>query len=138
MVETEAETVARAIEAADAPGMSARDSLLAGAKAYLDAMALPGRVRILLVDGPAILGREAMRDIEGRHADASLREGLRAALAGGTPHSAPIEQLASLLSAMFERAALDASEGSRSEDLLAAINAILVGLVKQDKPGTRR
>jgi hypothetical protein len=63
--EREYAQAAEAIEAAAGAKMAeTADSvaiLTAGGNAFLDAMRDPGRRRILLIDGPAVLGPEAMR-----------------------------------------------------------------------------
>ena len=130
VVEAEAEAVAVAIEASDAPDTSALRRLLAGAEAYVRAMRHDGRVRILLIEGPAVLGREAMRQIEARHGDGSLKLGLQEAMAEGALPPSPIDALTSLLSAMFERAAMDVANGMSSADALAVVEQILSGLAQ--------
>lgn len=128
VVEREAAEVATAIRRVEPAAATPLDRLLAGAGAYLGAMAEEGRARLLLVQGPAVLGQAAMRAIEARHGDGTLREGLAAAMAGGSLPTLPLEPLVSLLGAMFERAALDAAEGANADDLLRSVEAILVGL----------
>mgnify|MGYP003879826237 CR=1 FL=1 len=128
VVEAESATVAEALEAADAPTMSALERLLAGAAAYVRAMQAEGRTRLLLVDGPAVLGRQAMRQIDGQHGDASLKIGLEEAMAEGALVQLPIEPLASLLSALFERAALNVAEGAAPADVLTVLTQMLFGL----------
>jgi AcrR family transcriptional regulator len=128
VVEAEAAAVAEAIEAADAPAMTALQRLLAGAEAYVRAMQVEGRTRLLLIDGPAVLGQEAMREIEGRHGDASLKIGLEEAMAEGALRRLPVEPLASLLSAMFERAALNVADGINPADVLEVLKQMLSGL----------
>lgn len=128
VVEAEAAAVAEAIEAADAPAMTALQRLLAGAEAYVRAMQVEGRTRLLLIDGPAVLGQDAMREIERRQGDASLRIGLEEAMAEGALRRMPVEPLASLLSAMFERAALDFADGTAPADVLDVLKQMLFGL----------
>jgi AcrR family transcriptional regulator len=128
VLEREAQAVAQAIGAADRPGMAPLESLLAGAEAYLAAMAAEGRADLLLVQGPAVLGRKELGQIEAAHAEASLREGLAQCVAEGALADLPLEPLASLMSAMFERAALDIAAGGDPDQLLAAIRAVLLGL----------
>lgn len=128
VVEAESAAVADAIEAADGPAQAPMASLLAGAAAYVRAMREDGRVRLLLVEGPAVLGRKAMRRIEAQNGDRSLKDGLAAAMAAGTLPRLPLEALASVLSAMFERAAMDVAEGMKAAHALAALEAILQGL----------
>ena len=52
VVEQEAELVEADIERAAPDDLPPRDALIAGGEAYLKAMALPGRTRLLLIDGP--------------------------------------------------------------------------------------
>ncbi len=134
VLEREAAEVAAAILAADPPGANPLDALLAGASAYLAAMAVPGRTRLLLVDGPAALGRVALRQIEAQHGDATLLGGVKAAQADGTLPPLPAQALTSLLSAMFERAALDLSDGHPPADYLATAKAIILGLSQLRQP----
>lgn len=124
----EAEAVGTAIAASERPGMSARDSLIAGAGAYLAAMAVPGRVRLLLIDGPAVLGREALQAMERAHGEAALREGLQAALAEAGRIDVPVEPLAILLSALFERAAMAVEDGMAPDALMNAVSFVIGGL----------
>ena len=81
-----------------------------GADAYLDAMAVPGRTRLLLVEGPAVLGAEAMAAIDREFPAGSLTEGL-SCLVGRAP-DAELEAFSSLLTAAFDRAALDIVAGA--------------------------
>lgn len=133
VVEAESEAVAYAINASDGPDMSALERLLAGAEAYIRAMREDGRVRLLLIEGPAVLGRNEMHQIEARHGDASLKIGLQEAMTEGALPRLPIDALASQLSAMFERAAMDVAEGMASEDVFVVIEQILRGLANSNK-----
>lgn len=131
VIEAESAAVAEAIAAADMPAMTSLERLMAGADAYVRAMQAEGRTRLLLVDGPAVLGREATRRIEARHGDASLKTGLEDAMADGALRRLPVEPLASLLSAMFERAALDVAGGAPPAEVLTALTQILDGLANE-------
>lgn len=103
----EAEAVAADIEAAAPAGLAPRAALLAGSEAYLDAMTVPGRTRLLLVDGPAVLGLAELTDLDA--SAASLHEGLSAALDG---RLVDIAVLSRLLSSAFDRAALEIAAGA--------------------------
>lgn len=116
VVEQEAAAVAQEIERASPPSLFARDALIAGSDAYLAAMRAPGRTRLLLLDGPAVLGRAAMDEIDNRHGNRSLREGLVAAMRAQTMVRLPVEALTALLAAAFDRAAL-AVEAGRNRPL---------------------
>lgn len=128
VVEQEAQAVAEEIERATPPGLPVRQALLAGADAYLEAMAVPGRTRLLLLDGPAVLGRAEMDAIDLRHAGRTLREGLDEARRKGVLVEAPLDALTGLLSAAFDRAALAIEAGADAADQRAALAVLLEGL----------
>lgn len=130
VAEAEAEAVAAAIEQAAPPGMPALAALRAGAEAYLHAMGVPGRTRLLLIDGPAVLGREGMDRLEARHGNRTLREGLEAAMATGVLTPLPLDALTTLLAAMFDRAALAIAQGNPLNEQLEVVTAVLGGLRK--------
>jgi AcrR family transcriptional regulator len=127
VVERELAKVSEEIGAASGEGDAIRQ-LISGGEAFLAAMADPARMRILLVDAPAVLGRTALAEINARYPGGQLREGIEAALAAKLLPAVPAEALADLLDAMFDRAALAAGEGGRGEDYRRAIEAILEGL----------
>ena len=81
--EREAEAVAAEIDAASPENLPARDALVKGGEAYLEAMRQPGLTRLLLLDGPAVLGRAAMDEIDNRHGTRSLRAGITFAVREG-------------------------------------------------------
>lgn len=128
VVEQEAAAVAAEIDHASPPSLSARDALIAGSDAYLEAMRAPGRTRLLLLDGPAVLGRAAMDEIDNRHGNRSLREGLVAAMRAQAMTRLPAEALTALLAAAFDRAALAIEAGAPAEDYRAVLIALMDGL----------
>ncbi|ESY88910.1 TetR/AcrR family transcriptional regulator [Mesorhizobium australicum] len=128
VVEQEAAAVAREIDRASPPSLSARDALIAGSDAYLTAMRVPGRTRLLLLDGPAVLGRAEMDAIDNRHGNRSLREGLVAAMRTQSMKRLPPEALTALLAAAFDRAALAIEAGASGEDYRAVLTALIEGL----------
>lgn len=131
VVEAEAAAVAKTIEQAAPRTLSARDALLAGGEAYVAAMGLPGRTRLLLLDGPAVLGRAEMDDIDGRHGNRTLREGLAATMRAGDLPKLPLEALTSLLGAAFDRAALAVDAGASAQDYRAVLAAVVDGLMRK-------
>ena len=105
----EAQAVNADILAASADDLSPRQALIDGAQAYLQAMTVPGRTRLMLIDGPAVLGLSEATAIDDDNAADTLREGLAAALHRDL---AQIDALAKLLSAAFDRAALEIDAGA--------------------------
>ncbi|SPA47708.1 TetR/AcrR family transcriptional regulator [Cupriavidus taiwanensis] len=101
----EAAAVAADIEAATPAGQDPAGALLSGAQAYLQTMTVPGRTRLLLVEGPAVLGLREMLALDEANAARTLREGLEAA-------GVDADGVAPLLSAAFDRAALEIEAGA--------------------------
>ncbi|MGI6851918.1 TetR/AcrR family transcriptional regulator [Mesorhizobium sp. 1B3] len=130
VVENEAQVVAQEIDRASPSTLPPREALVQGGEAFLAAMAQPGRTRLLLLDGPAVLGRIAMDEIDGRHAARTLREGLAfAAEADAVPRSIPIDAVAHLLSSAFDRAALAIAAGADPTDYKVALAAMIDGIL---------
>lgn len=115
----EAEAVTADILASTPDGLSPRAALIAGSEAYLDAMTVPGRTRLLLIDGPAVLGMAEMVTMDEANAADTLREGLLAAITGADKIS--VDALSSLLSAAFDRAALEIDGGAKAPEVRAAL-----------------
>ena len=128
VVEAESAAVAEAINDASPDSMDAIEALTVGGDAFLKAMKETGRTRLLLLDGPAVLGREAMDEIDARHAGRTLREGLAMAMREGAIRRLPLNALAAQLSAVFDRAALAVANGADAGDQRKAIVALIEGL----------
>ena len=137
VLEREAERAAEAISASetDAGIISPLERLLHGADAYLEAMRHEGRTRLLLVDGPAILGAAEMAEIDGRHARGSLELGLRDFIGHNEVEPAALKALTDVLSAVFDRAALATAEGASAGHYRDAIHRVLSGLAPLDHRG---
>lgn len=133
VVEAESAVVAAEIEQAAPLSHSPVAALVRGGEAFLAAMQEPGRVRLLLLDGPAVLGRAAMDEIDMRHGGRTLREGLEAAMAGGALRKLPVDAAAALLSAAYDRAALAIDAGADPRDYRRALEALIEGLAAGGK-----
>lgn len=119
----EAMAVAADIEAATPERLGPREALLQGAEAYLDAMTVPGRTRLLLVDGPAVLGMAEVMAMDDANAAHSLRQGLqRAGMGRG---EVAVDALSQLLSAAFDRAALEIDAGANAKEVRAAMRWLI-------------
>lgn len=129
VVEQEAAEVAAEIESASPASLPPREALLAGSEAYLQAMRTPGRTRLLLLDGPAVLGRAGMDEIDARHGNRTLREGLVATMDSGAMKALPADALTGLLAAMFDRAALAIDAGAPAGDYRQTLIALIDGLM---------
>lgn len=96
-----------------------------GIRAFLHESQDPGVQRIMLLDGPSVLGWEGVREIEGEYGLALIKDTLAGLMAAGLMPSRDVETLAHLLfGAMCEGAMLIA----RSDDPAAALTAVEDGL----------
>lgn len=123
VVEEEARDIARGIEDVTADASTPRDALRQGGLAYLQSMTVAGRSRLMLIEGPAVLGLEELHAIDDRHAARTLEDGLAAAMPNANP--AATAALASLLSAAFDRTALVIAGGANAEVMTAAMLDLL-------------
>lgn len=130
VVEREAEAVADEIERASPPALFPKEALIAGSNAYLEAMRWPGRTRLLLLDGPAVLGRAVMDEIDARHGNRTLRDGLVAAMESGELRPLPPDALTALLAAAFDRAALAIDAGASESEYREVLAALIDGLMQ--------
>jgi AcrR family transcriptional regulator len=128
VLEAEFKAVATEIARADDDSLEPIDQFLEGAKAYFAAMSRPGRTQLALIDGPAVLGPAAVAALEAPHSEASLAQGVSAALDAGQLPDLPQKMLTVLLSAMFEKAAIEVAGGAPDHEALTVIEALLRGL----------
>lgn len=136
VVAEESHRVAQAIDEALTPTMSPTEALHAGSAAYLAAMRAPGRTRLLLIDAPAVLGGDEVAALDEAGAAGALREGLAAALGVGT--DVPVAEIASLLSAAFDRAALAIDAGADADAFGRAMEHLLTRAVAPARERQRR
>ncbi|GLS32253.1 transcriptional regulator, TetR family [Mesorhizobium albiziae] len=129
VVEREAELVAAEIERAAPEGLPAREALVKGGEAFIEAMAMPGRTRLLLLDGPAVLGRAEMDAIDARHGTRTLRAGIAFAMREGVMRRLSLDAVTALVSSAFDRAALAIDAGAPAEDYRTALAALIDGLM---------
>ncbi|EGP06839.1 transcriptional regulator, TetR family [Bradyrhizobiaceae bacterium SG-6C] len=122
VVTEEALAVAAAIEHETPDGLQPLEALLKGSMAYLDAMRVEGRTRLLLIEGPSVLGLAEMKKLDDENATRTLREGLAAAI---NVRELPLAAFADLLSAAFDRAALAIDAGEDAQAYRAAIAELI-------------
>ncbi len=127
VVEAEARAVAHEIDRSTTNSSSPLAALLAGSETYLKAMKLPGRTRLLLIDGPAALGVAAMQEIDNDSSAQTLRDGLQAAMQA--PKGVSLAHLTALLSAAFDRAALEIDAGEEARAVTTAMKLVITKVV---------
>lgn len=111
-------------------------AFVAGIDAFLDACLRPEVRRILLVDGPAVLGWEAWSTIDARHALAQIEAGLAALMEAGLLSPQPVKPLAHLLHGAIAEAArfvvnADNPQNAKQE-IQASLRHLLTALVQRD------
>ncbi|MBW9210722.1 TetR/AcrR family transcriptional regulator [Mumia sp. zg.B53] len=123
-------SVGDAVQAAALAESDPWEGLVAGCHAFLDAAASDGARRVMLVDGPAVLGWQEWRDGDAASSRRLLEEGLHQLGTRGDVAPDEVAALATLLSgAMNETALWLAQEGEPVRDAAhAGLDRVLTGL----------
>ncbi|WP_028796172.1 TetR/AcrR family transcriptional regulator [Thalassobaculum salexigens] len=132
VVTAEAAALAEAIDRATIPVAAPRKALIEGTGAYFAAMTVPGRARLLLLDGPAVLGPQTMAELDRSQGGATLRQGLGEAMRRIDPEE--LDALADCLSAAFDRAALAIAGGADPAPYCAAITRLIDATIRTGRP----
>ncbi|CAN5690730.1 TetR/AcrR family transcriptional regulator [soil metagenome] len=111
--------VASAIETAAEAFTDPWDQLVAGCHAFIDAACHPSARRIMLIDGPAVLGWQRWRDLDAAHSGHLLEEVLEDIAREGMMERRLTGSAAAMLSGAMNEAALwlarpDAAESDSS------------------------
>ena len=121
----EVDLTARLVDvAAAAPADDTAAALVAGADAWLDACGEPEVQRIVLLDGPAVLGWPRWREVGLRHGLGLISALLTAAMAAGDIPEQPVAPLAHVLIGALDEAALYvalAADPHRARDEVSAV-----------------
>ncbi|WP_049573875.1 TetR/AcrR family transcriptional regulator [Nonomuraea sp. SBT364] len=128
--EVQQDVAARGAAAADAEP-DAWAQLKAGCAAFMTAGADPEVQRIMLIDGPAVLGWSEWRAIDEAASARHLAEALNALIEDGTIAPQPVAPLTHLLSGAMNEAVLWLARSARPgdlEDTLAALSRLLDSL----------
>lgn len=115
----EAGAIGEAIELATKDIDDPEDAMVIGTNAYFDAMAIPGRAKILLSDAASILGYSQALALTKPAGSEGLKEGLRHAIPELA--DADLVALTNVLSAAFDRAALEIAEGADRKPYVNAL-----------------
>ncbi|MFK7977818.1 MAG: TetR/AcrR family transcriptional regulator [Halioglobus sp.] len=123
-----AEEVALAIRSTSSTANSAMQNVTEGANAYFAAMAEKDRAQVLLIQAPAILTAEELLQTSKVAGSSELKEGLRNILPKARAEAASLDALTSLVSAAFDRAALEIASGANALEYERANGQILAAL----------
>ena len=129
VVRSESATVGSEVQNAAPASAAPAQALTLGGAAFLEAMSQPGRARLLLLDGPAVLGREAMDAIDEEYVVGALRVGLQLAMDSAGVSNISLDAATAMFSAAFDRAALAIAAGGDPKAYLTAIGAMLGGVL---------
>lgn len=124
VVRAEATAIAAEIEASGSIGLTPIETLIQGGEAFLTAMRIQGRARLLLVEAPAALGSDHLAHMDALIRARGLETGLQAA---GIEQPGP---LATLLSAAYDRAALAIDRGEPPGPWRMGLKRLLRGVVE--------
>lgn len=108
------------------------EQLRVGSRAYLDVCLDPAVQRVVLVEGPSVLGWERWQEIEQRYGYGLVAAGIEAAMAAGLIETQPVEPLAHVLfGALTEAGMVVARAGdprAARSDMDEAMDRLLDGL----------
>ncbi|ABG33597.1 TetR/AcrR family transcriptional regulator [Roseobacter denitrificans] len=129
LVKEEAQAISVHIDRETRDVADPEQAMLIGSNAFFEAMLVPGRVRLLLEEAPAVLGHSDAVALTRANGSEELHDGLTRAL---PEHStAHIDALTNLLSAAFDRAALEIAYGADrviyTEAMLHLVGEVLDG-----------
>ena len=125
VVQQEAATLASEID--QGAVADSGDPLTSGSRAFFASMAKEGRARLLLIEGPAVLGLTEMAEIDAGGGRQSLMLGLQQARPDLV--ETELQALSDVLSAAFDRAALAVSQGQSEAPYLAAMEQVMASLM---------
>jgi AcrR family transcriptional regulator len=128
--QVEAEVTQRTARAAVASGASDPLAVLRiGAVGWLEACSAPEVQRIVLLDGPAVLGWELSREIGMRYALGLIENELQAAVDAGSLEPQPVAALAHVLIGALDEAALYVATAEDQDAARAEVGAVLDRLI---------
>jgi AcrR family transcriptional regulator len=110
------------------------EALVAGCMAILDAHLDPMVRRIVLLDGPSVLGGEVIHEIESRYGAIVLRGALRQAMHAGVIERQPLVPLARLLNGALTEACALISEDPEPQESREVVGAIVERLLRGLRP----
>ena len=120
------ERIARVlIDTQDASPTDPLDVLAAGAEAWLDACAAPDVQRIVLLDGPAVLGWEQWRQVGQRYGLGLTMTAVQQAIAADALPAQPVAPLAHILVGALDEAALYLARAADPDAARTQINHLL-------------
>jgi AcrR family transcriptional regulator len=109
-----------------------------GVSAFLDVCVGGDFQRIVLVDGPRVLGSDAWDELVERYGRGILEEWLHRCVAAGDLEAVPVRALARLLIAMLTEASLAIARSASPAETRAELGVVLDRMLTGLRPGTAR
>jgi AcrR family transcriptional regulator len=113
------------------------EMLRTGTRLWLDSCFDPEVRRIVLLDGPSVLGFDEWREILGRYGLGVLAAGLEGAMDAGAIERQPVMALAHVITGALNAAALYVAEAEDRAAARAEMDPVLDRLVETLRPDTR-
>jgi hypothetical protein len=101
----------------------------AGAEMFLAACTEPEAQRIVLLDGPSVLGWDRWREIAAEHGMGLIEASLRAAIESGDIEAQPVRPLAHILMGALDEAAMLVARAEDPEAMRAQVRRTLDSLL---------
>jgi AcrR family transcriptional regulator len=121
--ELSARIAAEALDSGDP--YSPIEAMRSGARMFLRACTVPEVQRIVLIDGPSVLGWDRWREIAAAHGLGLIEATLQAAVDAGAIATQPVRPLAHLLMGALDEAALLVARSDQPEEALGEVSETL-------------
>jgi AcrR family transcriptional regulator len=118
-----------ATEALDGGATAPLQAMRSGARMFLRACTVPEVQRIVLLDGPSVLGWDRWREIAAEHGLGLIEATLQAAVDAGAIAAQPVRPLAHLLMGALDEAALLVARSDQPEEALVEVSETLDSLL---------
>jgi AcrR family transcriptional regulator len=115
--------------ALEANAASPLEAMRAGAEMFLAASTEPETQRIVLLDGPSVLGWDRWREIAGEHGLGLIEATLQAAIDDGAIDPQPVRPLAHVLMGALDEAAMLVARAEDPEKMRAEVATTLATLL---------
>lgn len=127
----EAQTeIVQAIDAAVQDSTDHWGALVEGSRAFLAATTSPGLQRIVMLDGPAVLGLEEWRRLDNEYSFQELKIGVGEVMKAGFLPELPVDALAVMLSGAMNEAALHCANAANPARALKESQATIVAILE--------
>ncbi len=126
----EGELCEKVIVAAAGAGDDVWEGLKAGVRAFLEAALDPACQRIVMLEGPSVLGWETWREIDERYGYGLTKASLEAAMDAGVLARRPVEPLARLFLAALSEAGIQIARAPNTREEMEQMSAAVMSILE--------